>query len=362
MPSARTCNTGHFVPQWELFMILDWVTCRLERTDCPDWGGWNVLSTWGERIVRYCPKTGKIIWETDAWESVRSDSHQIAVRVCPDVLWVQGSPGRVVGDGDAVFSESVGLDLLGAVMAMISFVSTRLPCGMLPEARLWRVSKIDVTENYMMSSLADVRVALATLRGTEGGRYRVSQQAGDTVYWSHRSRLRSGKAYAKGPHLRHLMRKKGYTGRQYSEIEIENADKLVRLELSLKSQWWRDRVGVPWWKLSKQRFIDEYEEFFGRMIGKGEIEMVSTDWVDKCIEVAETEGRGRAAARTWAVIQSIGWQAARESMPKSTWYRHLKILRDAGLSDSDVSAGRVVGLRRIVNMQAVTTWKDLNVA
>ena len=213
-------------------MILDWVTCRLERSDCPHWGGWNVLSTWGERIVRYCPKTGQVIWETDAWESVRSDSHQIAVRVQSDVIWVQGSPGRVMGDGDTVFSEAVGLDLLAAVMAMIDFVSTRLPCGKLPEARLWRVSKIDVTENYIMSSLADVRVALATLRGTEGGRYRVSQQAGDTVYWSHRSRLRSGKAYAKGPHLRYLMRKRDYTGRQYSEIEIENAkSKLVRKNL-----------------------------------------------------------------------------------------------------------------------------------
>ena len=339
-------------------MFLDWVTARLERADCSDWWGWRILSTWGERIVRYCPKTGEVIWETDAWESVRSDSHQIAVRVQRDAIWVQGSPGRVMGDGDTVFAESVGLDLITAVTAMIGFVATRLFCGRLPEARIWRVSRVDVTENYQLGSLADVRVALATLRGTEGGRYRVSQQAGDTVYWSHRSRLRSGKAYAKGPHLRYLKRQKNYTGRDYSESEILNAGRLVRLELSLRSQWWRDRAG-PWWMVTPERLIAEHDDYFGRMIGSGEIAMVSTDWVDKCIEVADTEGKGRAAARTWAVIQSIGWQAARESMPRSTWYRHLRILRDAGLSDSDISAGRVVGLRRSIHLVPVTSWRDL---
>ena len=342
-------------------MFIDWITCRLERSDCPDWWGWRMLSTWGERIVRYCPKTGEVIWETDAWESVRSDSHQIAVRVQSDVIWIQGSPGRVMGDGDTVFAEAVGLSLVPAVSAMTAFVATRLFCGRLPEARLWRVSRVDVTENYQLGSLADVRVALATLRGTEGGRYRVSQQAGDTVYWSHRSRLRSGKAYAKGPHLRYLKRQKNYTGRDYSESEISAAERLIRLELSLKAQWWRERAG-PWWKVSTKRLMAEHEDFFGRMIGNGEIEMVNTDWVDKCIEVAETEGKGRAAARTWAVIQSIGWQAARESMPRSTWYKHLKILRDAGLSDADVSAGRVVGLRRTVHMRSVSNWASLQAA
>ena len=78
--------------------------------------------------------------------------------------------------------------------------------------------------------------------------------------------------------------------------------------------------------------------------------------------MAETEGKGRAAARTWAVIQSIGWQAARESMPRSTWYKHLKILRDAGLSDADVSAGHVVGLRRTVHMRSVSNWASLQAA
>lgn len=235
----------------------------------------------------------------------------------------------------------------------------------MPDARLWTVTRCDVTLNYFLSSLADVRIALRELRSVEGGRYRVSQQADDTVYWSHLSRLRAGKAYAKGPHLKYLMSKPGHTGRMYTEKEIELADRLLRLELRLGSQWWRERAGCPWWWMTWDKLSTQHNEFFGRMVGEG-IDMGSVDFVEKCekaaVEVGLTEGQGRSAARTWAVISSTGWESARASMPKATWYRHLKIIRATGLGDADISAGRVVSLRRQVIMSPVASWEDLRLA
>ncbi len=347
-------------------MLIDWVTSYLDYDKAPDWGGWTLARQWGDRIVRYCTRTGDVRWETNAWESVRSDSHSVVMCFTGVSLRVQGSPGRAMGDGDAVFGNGdAGRDIWACVRAMHVHAARALRVSSMPDARLWKVIRCDVTHNYLLSSLADVRIALRELRGTEGGRYRVSQQAGDTIYWSHLSRLRAGKAYSKGPHLRYLMAKPHHTGRVYTEKELELADRLLRLELRLGSQWWRERSGGPWWMVTWDKLSEQHGDFFGRMVGEG-IDMGSVDFVDKCeksaMEIGLTEGQGRSAGRTWAVIQSTGWESARSSMPKATWYRHLKIIRAAGLGDADISAGRVVSLRRQVIMRPIASWEDLRIA
>lgn len=347
-------------------MHLDWVTAYLDFDQAADWGGWPMVRQWGDRIVRYCTRTGEVRWESGAWESVRSDSHQIAMQYTGVSLRIQGSPARVMGDGDAVFGAGdAGRDLWACVRAMLVHVARVLRIVHMPDAHLWKVTRVDVTFNYVLSSLPDVRIALRELRGTEGGRYRVSQTAGDTVYWSHLSRLRAGKAYAKGPHLRYLMDKAGHTGRVYTPEELELADKLLRLELRLGSQWWRERGPKVWWMVSWDALTEQHGEFFGRMVGEG-IDMGSVDFVEMCekaaMKIGESAGRGRSAARTWAVINSTGWEAAKASMPKATWYKHLKIIRAAGLGDADISAGRVVSLRRQVIMRPVTSWSELKVS
>jgi len=47
--------------------------------------------------------------------------------------------------------------------------------------------------------------------------------------------------------------------------------------------------------------------------------------------VAPSEGLARAAACTWAAAQSLGWTSARVLRTKATWYRHLRLLHQAGL-------------------------------
>lgn len=84
-------------------MLIDWVTAYLDYDQAPDWGGWSLARQWGDRIQRICTRTGEIRWETNAWESVRSDSHTVAMCFTGVSLRVQGSPGRAMGDGDAVF-------------------------------------------------------------------------------------------------------------------------------------------------------------------------------------------------------------------------------------------------------------------
>lgn len=341
-------------------MLLDFITARLEQTDMPT-ADWRQLQSLCDRIMRYCPRTGETRWETSAWDSVRSDSHQIAFRVGADAVWIQGSPARVCGSGDAVFGEgaAAALDASGCLQRMIAFVCGQLPVELTMDVTRWKVSRIDVTGNLLLNDLPDVRIALRYLRECEGGRYRVSQQAGDTVYWSHKSALRSGKVYAKGPHLRYMVMKKDYTGRLYTESELSLADRLLRLELKLAAQYFRERAGKPWYELTSEDYKREWREYFERMIGEADMKDES-DVKQRIMVAAVTEGRGKAAYGCWLLIQAEGWEKAREAYGKSAWYNHLKAIRKAGLGDADISAGKVIPIRRkIIECQMVESWSEL---
>lgn len=343
-------------------MLIDWLSLRLDDKDCPDWGGWRPLRDWGDRILRWCPATGEHRWEIAAWDSIRSDSHQLAIKAGGGSFYVQGSPARVMGSGDTVFGAGdAGRDIVQCASMMIAFAARLVYVDPVPHYRLWHLTRADITANYLLPSLAGVRVALSELRNVEGGRYRVSQQAGDTVYWSHLSRHRAGKAYSKGPHLRHLLKQSTYTGCRYTDADLDLADRLLRLELRLGSKWFY-QLPIPWYRLLWDNLKEQHDEYFLRMVGVEGLEGVDMSFVDRFIQVAPTEGQGKAAARSWALVQAMGWQAARDTMPKSTWYRHQQIWKAAGLGDSDISAGRVVSLRRPLIMHPVSSWEDLRLA
>lgn len=339
-------------------MLIDWVTARVpvERLS-PE--ARAAVAQIGDRIQRWCPRTGVVRYETSAWDSIRSDSHQIACRAGLD-LWIQGSPARIIGDGCTVFGSgaAAALDLRGCVERMKDYVGGRLGIE-LPAADEWIVSRVDVTCNLDVGSLPQVRAALRVLRDCEGGRYRVSQQAGDTVYWSHRSKMRAGKAYAKGPHLRYLIQRRSYTGRSYSEAELAAADRLLRLELKLGREWFARH---EWRSLMREDLHRQWNDYFGRMIGTAELTR-DEDVRSRIMAAAESEGQGRAAYGCWALIRAEGWERAREMHSRATWYRHLRVLRRAGLGDADIAAGRVVPLRRtVLEARMVTSWQDLEVA
>ncbi|MCQ6263081.1 hypothetical protein MLD55_14160 [Alcanivorax sp. MM125-6] len=340
-------------------MMIDWLTIRVPYEALSD-AALAVVLTIGDRITRYCPKTGEQRWTSTAWDSIRSDSHQITCRAGGTEFWLQGSPARVIGDGDAVFGAgaSAALDLKGCADHMIRFIGGHLGIQ-LPGPDAWICSRVDVTENLAMGSLAEVRQALTVLRDCEGGRYRVSAKSGDSVYWSPKSKLRKAKAYAKGPHLVHLMKQRGHTGRQYTADEITHADRLLRLELTLGREWFRRH---DWLHVTPDDLTAEWNSYFDRMIG--DAEMCGEDDVkDRVFQVAPTDGQARAALGLWALIQARGWEAARELNSPRTWYRNLKILRAAGLGDADLSKGQVVSIRRrVIEAQAVNSWAALRAA
>lgn len=336
-------------------MLVDWLTIRVSMDRLTPEAR-LVLNELGDRICCYCPKTGHVHYEAPRWNSVRSDSHQIAVKAGSD-LWIQGSPARVLGDGDTVFGSGASSDLNLKMCghAMIQFVANQLGIT-LPWVTDWIVSRVDVTQNYALANLDEVHSALAILARTSGGRFRVSSMHGDTVYYNQKSRLRAGKGYSKGSHLEWLMRQPKYDGRRYTVEEIELAKKILRLELRLGREWFRRN---SWLEVTPDELRREFHSYFDRMIGGAEMG-AGNDLRERIYQVSDTQGQGAAAYSMWLLITHEGWEVARQNTSKTTWYRNLKVLRKAGLSDADVSHGRVVPLRRkIIECQQVDNWLQL---
>lgn len=341
-------------------MLIDWVTARIPLENLTDEGRDKALLL-GDRIQRFCPRTGQVKYESMAWDSIRSDSHQVNVKASGSGVTIMGSPARVCGDGCAVFGSGASsmLSIGGCVDAMRLFVQQHTGIELPADLSLWQVTRIDITGNLRLASHAEVLDALRILRDCEGGRYRVSQQAGDTVYWSHKSTLRSAKAYAKGAHLAYLNKLKTYTGRPYTLEEIDAANHLLRLELKLGHEFFRRE---NWRHLTPANLKAQWQNYFSRMIGDATMTN-DNDLKARVMAVAKTEGQGKAAYGCWLMIHSQGWERARDSFSKPSWYRHLKYLRAAGLGDADISAGQVVQLRRrVFDAQLVTSWQQLKAA
>ena len=331
-------------------MLIDWLTLS---TDASLLDPRTIMKITGEqdRVMRVSPE-GEIKWAIPCRKNVRSDSHQITVRIGAE-LDIQGSPARTKGTRDNIFGEA---NPVRAFLDMVRFLSDTLEVPIPDDPRCWKIRRMDVTGNFDLGSLANVRQALNYLRHVEGGRYQVKTDA-ETVYWSKYSRLRSGKAYAKGAHMRYLI-KKGQADLNPDQLSL--VDRLLRLEMCLRGQFWRERAARLWYEWSGEQLYRLFEEYFGQFIGK--VEIVEVDkLLDALMKVAPTPGLAKAAYRTWLLIQSHGMEEARDLMTERTWRRHKRLLQDCGVSWADFHHRALVPFRRktIVLSDPVRSWEDL---
>jgi II/X family phage/plasmid replication protein len=342
-------------------MLIDWVTAYLPYTHFTA-DEWVYLHTLHDRLIKVSSE-GEMLWESSSWATVRSDTHQISVRVSGDAINIQGSPARIMGEGCTVFGSgaSAALDLKGCVDRMAAFVFEQLDLPVRATAEDWTVTRIDLTENLLLGSESEVFQALEVLSQISGSRLRVTSTAGSSVYFNQKSRLVSGKGYAKGQHLVYQNRQKTYSGLIHTQEEVELARRLLRLECKVGSQFLRElrHFNKYWYQLTPKDLREIWGNFFDRMIGQAEITTMKdlTEFVEK---VAPTVGQAKAALNAWAVIQQYGLEIAKKRYSDRTIRRHLKILRDAGLSDTDFSMGQIVPFRKkVLTTEVVTTWYEL---
>lgn len=348
-------------------MLIDWLTMRIPLN----------LSL-GESVhKRLMDATNQVVcvnsygvekWRKSALDidQLRSDSEGLFWQVNGDgvqyYLCVGASPASLEHQGVNVFGSD---EINHCVKVLINAASSAIS-AVLPHPDLWQCRRLDITANYDLGSSAQVKQALRLLLGTDAPRRRTNSDSsgGDTVYWNPKSDLKSGKAYDKGAHLRFHQRKGKIN---VSDEILDKADNLLRLELKIGSRWFRRLydAGHTWHLLTPAVLRRHHHDFFKTLIGDNVIEVNDMGTLlHELLKVCPTEGRANAAHCAWALIKTLGYTHTEKMMGRSTFQRHLKYLRAAGLSSADLCAGTVLQFRQraLVLHEPVMAWSDIRKA
>lgn len=237
----------------------------------------------------------------------------------------------------------------------------------LPPGDRWHFDRVDQAEAYDVGSLA---AALEIKRSFELARYTRREPTiypatvmfpGNTSTW---------KIYVKGLEFEHndYKRVAATMGKHKAEELQEQANKLIRVELSVKQRLITERInlmagedqkkgshynvetlGCSRWNvggmaISRDWLEDTHNKETERVLRDGEQDMETVrnhDDVRRRLYEVHGPRVGRTLYGTWSALALSGEEYVRQSMTKTTFYRHAKQLRNAGVSwiGSDVFVG-----------------------
>lgn len=349
-------------------LLIDWLTLRF-----PMDGGLSesVRTKLADAMGRVLciDSDGELKWQKGVLDidALRSDAQgvfwQVQLDGTREWLVIGGSPASAEF-GCNVFGH---LHIRRAAEMLIRRAAQELGC-ILPRVDLWQCRRIDITGNYALPDAASVKTALRQLMHSDSARRKAGnhRRGGDSVYWSPTSDIKRGKAYHKGPHLEKLVRE----GKLNIPVEwLELSQRLLRLEMSLCSRWFRRNAssGGNWLNWTTEDLTGLHREFFAPLVDGVEVSDMNRTEIQKRIEEANgiTEGRAKAAFRTLRGIEEEGFEVTREGMARRTFFLHLKYLRAAGFSDADLHrtklASNVIPMRRVrvVLAEPVASWDEL---
>lgn len=345
--------------------LIDWLTLRLPL-------GENLCRKLHDQIQKWlgflsCVNAdGVEVWRKPHLDidTLRSDA--------PGLYWSLQGDGQqyflTIGASPASLTYGLNvwgdLDLHRSARILIQTAEAAI-AESLPDFQQWQCRRIDVTANYALPDASSVKVALQQLLLSSGARRRPSshRSGGDTVYWNPSSDLSKGKAYHKGPQVLALLRKGKL---QTLPDEIELLDRVLRLEHTRGARWFRRLAeqGRAWHDLTSEELIALHTEFFKPIVASGiEVKNMERNEIVKAIVSANqcTENQALAAFNTYRSIRDTGFESIKQSMPRATFFRHMKLLRDAGFTDAHLHQAHVIPFPKIrFNLaQPVSNYDDI---
>lgn len=347
-------------------LLIDWLTLRIPLEHVGNVVADRVKECMGSVVCT--DSDGVVKWQKRQLdvEKLRSDSQGLFWQAQGDgkrdYLVIAASPAALVGLNNVFGS----LDIRACAQTLRK-AAIRALKAYLPEIDFWQCRRIDITGNYALPDAGSVRQALRQLLNTDGVRRKASSNArgGDSVYWCPKSDISKGKAYAKGSQLRVLHRRGKLTDEQITEVQLDAADCLLRLEHTRGARWFRrfEQDGGVWQTLTPLALQHLYFDFFGPLVGGLEVKDMGREQIIKTIEQHSqvSERQALQAFTTYRNIKADGFEETKAGMARATWFRHIKILRAAGFSDSQLCAGNVVPFQAVKVLLAfpVASWSDI---
>jgi len=329
-------------------MLIDWVS--MVMTVDPERDRDIVARLAQDRDLTVRLRDGEIAGEWYSRESKRSDSHRLTVGLSPTRITIDGSPARVQADNNVFGSD----DLRDCASRMLK-AAGRSYGVIFPSLASWRVTRIDLTQNYALANQAEVRAALGELSKVAGGHLKASTFK-ETVYWNPKSPLWSAKAYDKGEHLRRAI-KRGEASASPDQVAL--ASRLLRVEVSLKSRFLRDfRLGFD--NLPPEVLVNLFSEVAGKIIPSNAAEIPAETELAAFLVERFGKRKGRNLFAFWCAIKSQGVESVQETFGRSQWHVRVRELRSVGLSLGDLNSGRILAFRpRSIVSRPVDSWEDI---
>ena len=302
-------------------------------------------------------------------DKIRSDSKGLYWSITSDgkqhFLQIGASPAAIEFNNNVFGS----LDIKYCAEVLIKKAEQAL-AFILPPPSAWECRRLDVTQNYLLTSNTEVKQALRELRKGDGIRQKATVPNGDSVYWGQGSDLISGKAYDKGTQAEYL-NKKSKTS-VFDAYTLSLLKRILRLELKLGRRWF-DRFEssqivktglkqpLHWLELTGEYLLKVHNDYFKKFIGDVKVTEMENNLLVLFEGAAKTKGQALAAYRTWSLIKAVGYENTRESMPKATFCRHTAIMREAGLSQADLLSSNIIPFRqKIIELtSAINSWDEL---
>lgn len=322
-------------------MVID--TVSLLSPELP--GGLGGLAGYGGAVYRSAVRcaTGEVEWELTSAELVGSWDHRVrVVEVDGGRQDAGASAGRRLRVDGSVHKAMLGHNVFGGpedLRAACFWLVARLERVLgvsLPPADVWEVHRADWAEVFDLGSPEAVEEYLRGLGGVRFPRRTVAR-------WGHESVSVPGtsttvRLYAKGPEFaRHdYVRVRRFLGdRGVAELQAV-ADRCVRVEVEARRKL-KDDFGC--WPmvsdLETDYLVRLYDREVERLLRESEetVEIVRTHQAvsQRLFEVYSSR-LATVLFGTWLQFAALGEDVAREHMPRATYFRHRRLLQDAGVS------------------------------
>ncbi|WP_075322744.1 phage/plasmid replication domain-containing protein [Acidithiobacillus albertensis] len=274
-------------------------------------------------------------------------------------------------------------------------VVLRLDCW--PAAGKWYVARLDITHSYDFGTRPALESWFDTVAGVQRGQRRASVDvraddeqmaihaapSGRTLYQGLGSRYKVGKIYCKGADLKAHPPKCLSMDPQTLEALVEDFQPIARFECQARASWLSrqavrlgllpeffaaDQMGLladnaalylhrlGFTPLSSTRsktpivyFPVDYladllnirsvwESEFSHLFAR-EVAMADDTLIKELLSLAKTPGAARAAFQFYNSVRQCGFSAARQSVGKTQFYAHRRLLGRAGVSDAMLQDG-----------------------
>jgi II/X family phage/plasmid replication protein len=285
--------------------------------------------------------TGELLYSLTTGSLVGSYDSRVSVRVmrvenmlqCEPYLLLEASVHKALL-GHNVYGGPE--DFVAPCEWLVADVGVRLGVG-LPGASEWLVRRVDWAEVYDLGVFEAVEEYVWGLNSAQYPRRSVARYGSESIFAG--GRTTTVKAYHKGPEFSAHDRKRLKSRMDGRELETlqHRANDLLRWEVQVKAkkldEMYQGKPRVSEISVEKLRKL-HYTEV-RRLVREGEAEVKTVRKQkavrDRLLDKYDQRKAGLLLG-TWHQLVTLGERETRRHIPARTFYRHKKLLIDAGVS------------------------------